>query len=220
MDAGIQTSIATPISNPLPPSWLGRISAPPVAPIWANIGAVSATGIRNLLAQIGYDLSTWNYELIGSDNQLGRYQTSTAILEAYGLLVPGANADYGTACVTYKHCWQPTFYNNGVNAYQNYFYNIPNMQGFLQSSTPQEHLAYQRLVDIYYNSLNIGAIKDTDTMDMIAGMMYVGWVLGVGTSGSSMNATGTGAWAWRYFNIGNGANSYNSGRYAITVLGS
>jgi hypothetical protein len=49
-------------------------------------------------------------------------------------------------------------------------------------------------------------------------MIYVAWNLGVGQAGSVVNANGTGAYAWRYFGIGNGSNSYNTGRYAITVL--
>ena len=49
-------------------------------------------------------------------------------------------------------------------------------------------------------------------------MIYVGWALGVGTPPTVGSANGTGAYAWRYSGVGNGAEYYNSGRYAITVL--
>jgi hypothetical protein len=217
-DSGIQSSAGIGIANPLPKSWLGKSTAPPLPPNWANIGALTNVELRALLAQIGYDHSGWNYSLIGTNNQLGRYQISSAILEAYGLLIAGSNENYGSACVNYNFCWNPIYINNGINAYQNYFYNTTNLSSFLTTTIAQEHLAYQRLVDIYLTSKNIGAILTTDAPDVVAGMIYVAWTLGVGTPAAVNQSSGTGAWAWRYYNIGAGANSYNSGRYAITVL--
>jgi hypothetical protein len=218
MDLGIQSAAGTPITNPLPKSWLGRADVPPLPPAWANIGVLSTTQVRNLQAQIAYDVSGWNYNLIGSDNKLGRYQLSTAILEAYGLLAVGSNAQYSTDCVNYRHCWQPVAINNGINSYQNYFYNITGLNNFLSNAVAQEHLAYQRLVDIYLTSVDVGAITEADNAETVAGMIYVGWTLSVGTSPTIASPSGTGAWAWRYNNIGSGTNSYNSGRYSLVVL--
>lgn len=218
MDTGIQLAAGVPITNPLPASWLGRADTPPTPPAWATIGPLSTTQVRNLQAQIAYDLSGWNYNLIGGSNQLGRYQISTQILEAYGLLAVGSNAQYGTDCVNYRHSWNPIYINNGINTYQNYFYNITSLNNFLSNIATQEHLAYQRLVDIYLTSLDIGAIKKSDDEQTIAGMIYVGWTLSVGTGPTISSPNGTGAWAWRYNNIGSGTNSYNSGRYSIAVL--
>lgn len=216
-DPGIKVSAGQPITTPLPTSWLGKNSMPPAPPTWAGIGTVSSAQIRNLLAQIGYDLSQWDYTLV-QNNRVGRYQFSGQQLEAYGLLASGSYAAYGEECVNYNHAWSPTVVNNADYPYENYFYNITSLNGFLNSIASQEHLAYQRLVDIYVTGKNIGLIADSDSIDVVAGMMYVGWTLGVGTTPTVSNVTGTGAWAWRYFNVGNGVNSFNSGRYAITVL--
>jgi hypothetical protein len=139
---------------------------------------------------------------------LGRYQITTSTLESYGLLAAGSNTAYGTSCVTYRHCWNPTNFNHGQNSYENYFYNIPNMTGFLTTPVAQEHLAYQILADLYVALTNNLAIKKTDTAEVIAGMLYVGWTLGA-----------AGANNWRYNNVGSGAASYNSGRYSVAVLG-
>ena len=218
MDAGIQAAAGQPIATPLPVSWLGRVDVPPTPPSWANIGVLLPLQLRNLQAQIAYNLSVWNYSLVGASNKLGRYQISTALLEAYGLLATGSNTQYSTDCVNYLHCWQAIDINTGINAYQNYFYNISSLNNFLSSTIAQEHLAYQRLVDIYITSKDIGAIKDIDSADVIAGMMYVAWSLGVGTGPTISDPNGTGAWAWRYNNIGSGTASYNSGRYSIAVL--
>jgi len=218
MDAGIQSAAGIPITNPLPGNWLGRVDVPLIPPNWANIAVLTSTQLRNLQAQIAYDVSGWNYNLIGADNKLGRYQISTQLLEAYGILAAGSNTAYGIDCVNYRHSWQSINVNNGINTYQNYFYNISSLNNFLSSTVAQEHLAYQRLVDIYITSKEIGAIKLTDTVDVTAGMMYVAWTLGVGNSPTISSPHGLGAWAWRYNNIGAGAPSYNSGRYSIAVL--
>lgn len=218
MDLGIQSAAGQPIVTPMPVSWLGLPAMPPTPPTWANIAALSATQVRNLQAQIAYSISQWNYNLIGGANQLGRYQFTSQILESYGLLAPGSNTAYGTDAVNYRHCWQPTYINNGINSYQNYFYNVTSLSGFLTGTIAQEHLAYQRLVDIYITSLDVGAILASDSSETVAGMIYVGWTLSVGTGPTIANPQGTGAWAWRYNNIGSGANSYNSGRYSVAVL--
>ena len=219
MDVGIQSALGLPIANPLPSSWLGRADAPSVVPSWANIGVLTGTQIRSLLAQIGYDLSAWNYSLVGANNQLGRYQINTSTLELYGLLAPGSNANFGTDCVNYKICWRPTVVNNGINVYQNYFYNITSIQQFFTVTQAQDHLAYQILADLYAAAINAEVIYPTDSADTVAGMLYVCWTLGVGTSASLNTPGGTGAWAWRNLNFGiNGTSSFNSGRYAATVL--
>ena len=110
--------------------------------------------------------------------------------------------------------------NNGTNAYQNYFYNVTNLQNFLATTVAQDHLAYQILVDLYISASLINAIKPDDAPDVVAGMIYVAWTLGVGTPATSSAPSGNGAWAWRYHNVGsNGTNSFNSGRYAVTTLG-
>jgi hypothetical protein len=220
MDAGILAAGRTAVSNPLPNSWLGRADAPIAPPTWTTgNNALTSKQIRNLLAQIAYDQSAWNYALIGNNNRLGRYQFDTTVLEQYGLLATGSNAAYGSGCVNYRNCWRQTTVKNATNSYANYLYNITNLNGFLTSTAAQEHLAYQRLLDLNYQLSLINAVTEQDSVDMLAGMMYVGWILGVGTSANNTTLTGTGAYAWRYHNIGAGATYYNAGRYAVTVLG-
>jgi hypothetical protein len=189
---------------------------PLTAPAWANTYNITLTQTRNLVAQIGYDKSNWNYQLIGNNNRLGRYQFSTETLENYGLLIPGSNAKYGTNCINYKQCWHPTAVLAKSNA--NYDNNITSLYEFLNSQISQDHLAYQLIIDLYNNlSLN-NAVKTTDSQDVVAGMIYVGWNLGYGLTPSPTNSSGTGAYAWRYWGIGNGAPAYNSGRYAVAIL--
>lgn len=218
MTTGIQAATGIPIATPLPMSWLGRADAPTIPPVWAAIGSLTPIQIRNLQAQIAYNESAWSYSLIGDDNELGRYQIETTKLEQYGLLAAGSNAAYGTDCVNYVHSWSPTYVNNGINDYENYFYNVNSLSEFLANTVAQEHLAYKQIVDLYTGCTNIGVIQATDSVDSIAGLLCVAWTLGVGAGPTIANPNGTGAWAWRYNNIGAGANSYNSGRYAIVIL--
>lgn len=213
MDLGIHAAAGLPIVNPLPASWLGRADMVSLPPAWALTSPLTSLQLRNLLAQIAYNESAWDYGLIGDDNELGRYQFDAQTLENYGLLATGSVTAYGSDCVNYRHCWKPTY-----NAYENYFYNITNIKGFLANKTAQEHLAYQLITDIYNTCVNVGTIQSVDNAQTIAGILNVAWTLGVGTGPTPGNPYGTGAWAWRYNNIGAGSNNHNSGRYAIAVL--
>ena len=213
MDLGIQAAAGLPIANTLPASWLGRSDMPLSPPSWATIPALSNVQLRNLLAQIAYNESAWNYNLIGDDNKLGRYQFEVQTLENYGLLAKGSVAAYGSDAVNYRHSWQSTY-----SPYENYFYNNTNLNSFLTNRVAQEHLAYQYIVDLYTASTNVDSIQDTDLAQTAAGMIYVAWTLGVGGGPTPSNSNGTGAWAWRYNNVGSGTNTFNSGRYAVAVL--
>jgi hypothetical protein len=217
MDLGIRAALGTAIENQLPTSWLGRPDVPFTPPSWATIGKLSNTQVRNLQAQVAYNLSFWELNKTGPGNLLGRYQFAPSELEFYGLLATGSNAAYGNDCVNYINCWRPTVYNNIINAYQNYFYNTTSLNSFLTSQAAQDHLSYQKLVDTYLALLQNGAIVETDSSEVVAGMIYVGWTLGAGIPGGN-DGGGTGAWAWRYFNRGQGTNSFNSGRYSVTIL--
>lgn len=213
MDLGIQQAAKLAPKNTLPLGWLGRANAPLARPDWATIAGLTATQHKNLLAQIAYDKSVWDYEKIGQDNELGRYQFTPATLEEYSLLVAGSYSSYGTDAVNYRHTWrQPN------NTYANYLEDISGSQGFLSNPTAQELLSYAILLNLYNEAVRIKAIQVTDTADVLAGMLYVSLELGAGSMASSSNPHGTGAFAWRYFNEGDGADYYNAGRYAVAVL--
>lgn len=213
MNAGIQQAARTAPRDPLPVAWLGRADAPVSCPDWAVIAQLSATQLRNLLAQIAYTASNWDYKKIGSNNELGRYQVTPQTLEIYGYLTAGATASYGTDSVNYQHCWRAF-----SNTYADYLIDIGSITEFLNNTTAQEFLSYQRLTDLYNGCVKIGAIKTNDTADVVAGMLYVAWELGVGAPANINNSSGTGAYAWRYFNVGAGAGYYASGRYSVTIL--
>lgn len=213
MDAGIAQASRILPPNPLPVSWLGRPDAPHPCPDWAVIAQLSSAQQQNLLAQIAYVSSEWDYKKISTNNELGRYQFDTNTLEAYGLLTVGSTASYGTDAVNYQHCWRAP-----ASTYANYLSEVANINDFLTNTSAQEFLAYQRLGDLYSDCVKIAAIKINDTADVVAGMLYVAWVLGAGTAATLNNTTGTGAYAWRYFSVGTGASYYTAGRYAITIL--
>ena len=218
MDIGIQSAVREAVLNPLPISWLGRADMPPPLPAWASIDKLTNTQIGNLQAQLGYEQSSWDYSLIGPDNQLGRYQFTPALLESYGILASGSNSSYGTDCVNYATCWRPVTIRKSTNSYANYIYDADSLNSFISHTTGQEHLAYQVIYDLYNNLVQNEGIVDTDSAEVICGMISVAWYLGAGSAPTSTVLTGTGAYAWRYFNIGNGSSHYNSGRYSVAVL--
>lgn len=205
IEQGILHAAKLGVSNPLPISWLGRTDAPSMLPAWATINGLSSKQIINLQAQLGYDYSQWDYRKIGPNNELGRYQFSTSRLEDYGLLTFGSNKAYGIDCVNRRVCWKSAVIRSS-NSYSNYIYNVSNLDEFLTSTASQDHLCYQLIYDLYNDLIKSGGIQPGDSADVIAGMIYVAWVLG------------DGAYNWRYYNIGNGSAAYNKGRYAIAVL--
>jgi len=218
MDIGLRNAAGKGITHPLPLSWLGRLDSPAVLPDWAQFGELSATQLYNLQSQIGYTESLWDYAKVGTDDQLGRYQFTSTILESYGLITAGSNAEYGTDCVNYQHCWRPTVVRSTVLTYLNYNYNLTDLSSLLNGTVAQDHLAYQIMYDLHRDLVRSTAIQDTDTDDVVAGMIYVGWKLGAGSTPSHSSPLGTGAYAWRYNGVGDATGNYNAGRYAITVL--
>ena len=219
-DVGIINSIGKTIPKPLPKSWLGRVDAPTLPPSWASISVLTNLQIRALQSQISYDLSNWDHTLISSQDRVGRYQFSASTLEQYNLIKPGSTAAYGTQAVYYKNPWAPVFVYSNTNIYENYLYNISSLTDFLSNPVAQDHLAYQIISDLYTSASNINVIRDNDSADIIAGMLYVTWTLGAGSPITPSLPSGSGAWAWRYYDVGFGADSFNSGRYAIQVLSS
>jgi hypothetical protein len=193
------------VKTPLPASWLGRADAPNLLPQWATINNLTSAQVQNLQAQIGYDYSTWDYRKVGNNNELGRYQFTTTQLEDYGLLTFGSNKAYGIDCINRRACWKSSIIRSS-NSYANYIYNVTNLDEFLNSKASQDHLCYQRIYDLYNELTVSGGIQPSDTAETIAGMISVAWLLG------------NGAYNWRYYNIGDGANAFNSGRYAVAVL--
>ena len=219
MDTGIIQAQGQTITNPLPLSWLGRGDITPPPPTWAVIG-LSNIYLQNLMAEIAYDQSRWDYRLIGVNNQVGRYQFTSTVLENYGLLAPGSTSSLGTACVFYEHCWASAGTPTSTNLVNRYNYNVQNLSDFLGNLAAQEHLAYQYISDLFQGLTKINAITSSDGPNVVAGMIYVAWYLGIGTNSTRISPGGGGAYAWRYSGVGDAANYFNSGRYAITVLSS
>ena len=219
MDYGQQQALQYPIPDSVPLSWLGRTTVPPIPPSWITIDTLTPTQIRNLMAQIAYDASDWDYTTIGGDNELGRYQLGTQTLEDYGLLAAGSNTAYGTNCVNYQHCWRPTAIRKNTNSYASYISHITSLQQFLLNTLSQEQLAAQIIYDLYNDLLKNGGIVDTDTADVIAGMLYVAWTSGAGLTPDTINPIGTGAYAWRFSGADtDNYSKYNSGRYTVLYL--
>jgi hypothetical protein len=215
---GITSAMGKIPASLLPLGWIGLANMPQNQPSWASFSALSSTQCRNLIAQISYETSSWNYSLLGAGNQLGAYQFTTQELEDFGVLAAGANAAYGNECVFYKASWVPSVVKNPDNSFANYIFNITTLNLFLNHTTTQDYLAYQKLSNLYTALVNNGAILSTDAPDVVAGMINVAWNLGPGTASTYSNVNGTGAYAWRFFNQGAGALPYNEGRYAVTVL--
>lgn len=212
-DVGIQRASRRAVENPLPISWLGKSLAPRPVPDWANISGLSAIQQRNLLAQLAYNLSEWNYDKIGANNELGMYQFTNQQLENYGLLVPGSTQAYGTEAVNYRHCWRSTLAEE-----TDYDFLVTSCTDFLNNNTAQDYLAYRVLQDLHADLTKNTAILGTDSAETVAGMLVVAWYTGAGARPTANNSLGTGAYAWRYSGAGTADAYYAQGRYSVAVL--
>lgn len=212
-DVGIQRASRRAPDQPLPVSWLGKANMPRPVPDWATIPALSSIQQRNLVAQLAYSQSSWDYNKIGSDNQLGMYQFLAVTLEQYGLLVPGSTQAYDTEAVNYRHCWRSTLVEE-----TDYNFSVSSCTDFLDNAIAQDYLAYKVLQDIYTALTKNTAVLGTDSAEVVAGMMAVAWYIGAGSRPTQNNPVGTGAYAWRYAGVGTADVYYVQGRYSVTVL--
>jgi len=215
---GITQAATVSLSGTLPKGRLGLTTAPTAPNQTLAIDRFSTINLRCLAAQIGYNASGWDYTKISSKFLIGSYQVGAQTLENYGFLVPGSAKIYGADAVNRNFNWQPITVRKNTSSYSTYNTKIGSLKDFLSTPGFQDALAYQILHDTYYALYQSNAITDSDPTDVIAGMMYVAWVLGVGSTPTNATPNGTGAWAWRFHNMGNAANYYNLGRYTVTVL--
>lgn len=138
---GFEAACGIPPTHPLPKEWLGLAGITTSPPVWAKIPAFTDDELRYLLAQIAYDKSSWNIEMVGPNNELGKYQFSTQTLETYGIIAAGANELYGNDCVNYRCVWPTNIYD------------------FLSNAQKQDFLAYRVINDLYNACITNCAIQ-------------------------------------------------------------
>jgi hypothetical protein len=192
MDNGIINATNQPILNPLTASWLGRADAPIIN---SQVGNFNKAQTQIIFAQLAYTASQWNPKLF--TNQLaGKYQVNSTVLTNYGYLNTQFVALHGTNSLSYSTAW------TGQN-------NITDLLQFLSNPVLQDQLALTYMTDNYNELVSLGAITDSDSNDVQAGMLFVAHLLGP-----------MAAQTWR--TMGNASSTvggyYNAGRYAITVL--
>jgi hypothetical protein len=186
---------------------------PRPVPDWASVPALTSIQQRNLVAQLAYSVSGWDYAKIGNNNELGMYQFTSQRLEDYGLLAPGSTAAYGTEAVNYRHCWRSI-----LAPETDYDFTVSSCTDFLSNSIAQDYLTYQVIKDIHTALTKNTGILGTDSAETVAGMLVVAWHTDAGARPTLNNSEGTGAYAWRYHGVGSADEYYAQGRYSTAVL--
>lgn len=199
VDPGIAAALGQSVSKGLPKEWLGKSTAPNPA---SGVGPLSQYQMKCIMSQIAYTESGWKYDIVevARGNYLGRYQLGAAALAQFGYIKNDYLKQYSTKAVNFDAAW------TGKD-------NINSKQDYLNSPSVQESAMLQ-LVTANYNTLvRIGAIKSTDDICTVAGMITASHLLGAGGAKNWRN-TGGGADA----NGTTGAMYFNRGRYAVDVL--
>jgi hypothetical protein len=188
----IPKSLLVSESNPTPPGSVGRL----------NLLRTKA-----VMTVVGKAVSGFSYTFISGANQVGKYQLEASFLSSLGYIKPEYLALHGREAVTYPDAW------TGLDG-------VTNLQTWAVSTGAQEKAMHRLLIKHYEVMSNNGAIKSTDNLCTIAGMLCVAHILGPGVGTEKY----PGAKRWRETGGGQNINGYTGtyffalGRYAIDVL--
>jgi hypothetical protein len=198
-DAGIKQALISSVKNPADKSFMTRSDNPNPPGV---VGSLATTEVKALMTQIAVNESSFNYNTreAARGNFLGKYQLGAAALVDQGYIKPDAYEKYGFAAVRYPTSW------TGKD-------NIKSDNDFLNNSQVQESAMYNNLQRNYKTLESLGGIKPGDDKATVSGMLATAHLLGAGGA-NNWRKSGVGADA----NNTTGAQYFNAGRYAQTVL--
>lgn len=117
----------------------------------SDIPILLQSEVRALMCQIGYMASNWDYEKNNqSTGQLGRYQVSPTILKNYEYMSATTSAFTG---------------KDGINS----------VDEFLFSYNIQDRIMERFILEQYPTLIKVGAIKENDSKETVAGMIAVAY---------------------------------------------
>jgi len=188
----VPKSFLVSVNNPEPPGGIERLNR---------------LHVRAVMTMIAKAASGFSYSAIGPSDQVGKYQLDAATLTRLGYIKPEYLGSYGSAAVKKDGAWTN---KDGIT----------NLAAWFAATGVQEKAMYEMLQNNYITMLNNEAIKTTDNLCTIAGMLCVAHVLGAGVGtdkdpGAKMwRSTGGG----KDINGATGTSYFSLGRYAIDVL--
>lgn len=188
----------------VPKSFLasGLIPDPP-----SGIGRLNRLHVKAIMTMIAKEASGFSYTAISPANQVGKYQFDATMLTRIGYIKPEYLGTYQSAAIKQDSAW------TGKDG-------IVNLSAWFVSHGAQETSMFEMLKDNYNTMAGNDAIKTTDNLCTIAGMLCVAHILGPGVGTEKL----PGAKTWRQTGGGadatgnTGALYFSLGRYAIDVL--
>ena len=190
----IPKSLLVSESNPAPPGGVGRLNQ---------------LYTKAVMTVIGKAVSGFSYTFVSGAQQAGKYQFDADALTSLGYIKPDYYALYGRNTITQDGAW------TGLDG-------VINLQTWSSSTGIQEKAMYRLLTRNHESMSNNGAIKSTDNLCTIAGMLCVAHILGSGVGTDKY----PGAKRWRETGGGQNINGFTGtyffalGRYSIDVLAS
>lgn len=188
----VSKHVLVSLSNPDPPSGIGRLSR---------------LQVKAVMTMIGKAASGFSYTVITPSNFVGKYQFNPEFLAALGYIKPEYFVLYGSEAVKKPDAWT----NKD---------NVSSLEVFFKSPGVQENVMFALLQRNYITMENNSAIKSDDNLCTIAGMLCVAHILGP-TAGTELNP-GAKRWretgGGQDVNGNYGATYFLLGRYAVDVL--
>lgn len=172
-----------------------------------GIHRLSRLHVKAVMTMIAKEASGFSYTAISPANQVGKYQFDATMLTRMGYIKPEYLSTYQSAAVKQSAAW------TGKDG-------IVNLESWFVSQGAQESAMFEMLNDNYNSMTGNEAIKSTDNLCTIAGMLCVAHILGPGVGTEKF----PGAKTWRQTGGGadatgnTGALYFSLGRYAIDVL--
>lgn len=164
-DLGIKSAAGNEVSTSCPVEWMYKDTAyNPPGGIGSGKPSLNEIQTKAMIAELGFFESQWDYKKNVKDNNgdilVGKFLVGAEYLKERGYIKPDALAQYGINTVTNNESWSG---KDKVNSLENY-----GAFGILQ-----DDVQYNEFVENYGQLITKEGIKETDSICVAAGMLFV-----------------------------------------------
>lgn len=207
-NVGITNATNKSITNQCPSDWLFKPELyKATGPISTSAPYLTQTYATNMLAELAYFESKWDYTLTSPNGILvGKYQVDANYLADAGYVKPDAVTQYGDSTLKQDESWTGTD-------------NINSQADFIANKQIQDSLQNQEFNSNYSRLVSNQGIYQSDDICTAAGMLFVAHKYRSADLAAEWRRTGSVANPPAYTGVAGSAEEYyNHGRYAIDVL--
>lgn len=164
-DLGIRAAAGSEVSNSCPVEWMYKETAyNPPGGIGSGNPSLNEIQAKAMIAELGYMESMWDYKKQSTDNNgnilIGKFMIDAEYLVNKGYIKKDALSQYGNTTLLNGESW------TGKE-------NINKIETFKDFGTIQDTIQYEEFVNNYDELVAKDGIKETDSICVAAGMLFV-----------------------------------------------